>query len=201
MIWCLPKSVYCYGTSAINIRIEARKGQGNVWNQIAVVALIIRNSKSIKKFMRDRLTLRHKAKIHQEENATGITCEQTELVQALKEIIWQEKLADEKKIRGKEKRKEEGEAQGEHRQSAMERLGQTVKRHLEHFVDWNFLCLHGKLVQLSNFPSLNNVLGPVFSRCSSSSMPTVSFLPDLYSNVPRGRASGFKAVAEGYGRP
>ena len=41
MIWCLPKSVYCYGTSAINIRIEAGKGQGNVWNQIAVVALII----------------------------------------------------------------------------------------------------------------------------------------------------------------
>ena len=87
MIWCLPKSVYCYGTSAINIRIEARKGQGNVWNQIAVVALIIRNSKSMKKSMRDRLTLRHKAKIHQEENATRITCEQTELVQALKEII------------------------------------------------------------------------------------------------------------------
>ena len=55
MIWCLPKSVYCYGTSAINIRKEARKGQGNVWNQIAVVALIIRNSKSIKKSMRDRL--------------------------------------------------------------------------------------------------------------------------------------------------
>ena len=82
-------------------------------------------------------------------------------------------MADEKKLRGKEKRKEEGEAQGEHRQSAMERLGQTVKRRLEHFVDWNFLCLHGKLVQLSNFPSLNNVLGPVFSRCSSSSMPTV----------------------------
>ena len=26
MIWCLPKSVYCYGTSAINIRIEERKG-------------------------------------------------------------------------------------------------------------------------------------------------------------------------------
>lgn len=103
-------------------------------------------------------------------------------------------MAYEKKLRGKEKRKEEGEAQGENRQSAMERLGQTVKRHLEHFVDWNFLCLHWKLVQLSNFPSLNNVLGPVFSRCSSSSMPTVSFLLDLYSNVPRERASGFKAV-------
>ena len=177
-------------------RLSTSVGQGNVWNQIAVVALIIRNSKSIKKSMRDRLTLRHKAKIHQEENATGITCEQTELVQALKEIIWQEKLADEKKLRGKGKRKEEGEAQGEHMQSTMERLGQTVKRHLEHFVDWNFLCLHGKLVRLSNFLSLNNVLGPVFSRCSSSSMPTVSFLPDLYSNVPRGRASGFKCLKQ-----
>ena len=55
--------------------------------EIAVVALIIRNSKSIKKSLRDRLTLRHKAKIHQEENAPGITCERTELVQALKEII------------------------------------------------------------------------------------------------------------------
>ena len=40
--------------------------------------------------MKDRLTLlitKHKAKIRQEENATGITCEETELDQALEEII------------------------------------------------------------------------------------------------------------------
>ena len=43
-----------------------------------------------KRSPKDRLTLlitKHKAKISQEENATGITCEETELDQSLEEII------------------------------------------------------------------------------------------------------------------
>ena len=47
---------------------------------------------------RDRLTLlinKRKAKMRQEKNACGITCEETKLDQALEEIIDKEKLADE----------------------------------------------------------------------------------------------------------
>jgi len=55
-------------------------------------------------------------------------------------------LAGEKSFEVKKKEKEEGAARGEYRQSAMERLGQTVKRHFEHFDHSHFLCLHGKLV-------------------------------------------------------
>ena len=94
--------------------------------------------------MRDILTLlitKHKASKCQEENATGITCEETELVQALKEIIdrrsWPTKKAP---IEVKKEEKEEGSAREEHGQSAMERLGQTVKRHFEHFDPSHFLC-------------------------------------------------------------
>ena len=59
--------------------------------------------------MRGRLTLRHKAKIHQEENATGITCEETELVQALKEIIDRKSWATKKnsEVKKKERKKEQ----------------------------------------------------------------------------------------------
>ena len=49
----------------------------------------------------------HKEKIRQEKNATGITCEETELNQALEEIIEKENLADEKAPRQRKKRKKE----------------------------------------------------------------------------------------------
>ena len=49
--------------------------------------------------VRDRLTLlitKHKTEMRQEEKAPGITREETELDQALEEIIDKEKLANEK---------------------------------------------------------------------------------------------------------
>ena len=70
-----------------NIRIS--KEGGDVWNQMAV-NLSGLDQNANKGSMRDRLTLlitKHKAKIRQEENSTGITCEETELEQALEDII------------------------------------------------------------------------------------------------------------------
>ena len=90
------------------------------------------------RLVRDRLTLlitKYKAKIRQEENASGIDCEETELDQALEEIIDKEKLADEKSSEAKKKEKEEKSAAEEHRQSAMERLGQTKKRNADSETD------------------------------------------------------------------
>ena len=54
-----------------------------------------------------------KAKIRHKKNATGNTCEETELNQALEEITTGEVY----------EKKEEGAAREEHRQRAMERLG------------------------------------------------------------------------------
>ena len=77
-----------------------------------------------------------KAKVRQEKNATGITWEETELNQALEEII------DRRSLR----KKEEGAAREEYRQRAIERLGQTVKRHIGLFDHSHFLCFNEKLV-------------------------------------------------------
>lgn len=43
--------------------------------------------------------------MRQEENASGMACEETELDQALKEIIDKEKLADEKGSEAKKKKR------------------------------------------------------------------------------------------------
>ena len=77
------------------------KERGDVWNHIAVnlsgpdhPKFKVNNRSA-----RDRLTLlitKHKAKMRQEEKAPGITREETELDQALEEIIDKEKLANEK---------------------------------------------------------------------------------------------------------
>ena len=78
--------------------------------------------------------------MRQEEKAPGITREETELDQALEEIIVKEKLANKKKLRAKKQQKERKKvAAEEYRQSAMERLGQTVKRHVEHFIRISFV--------------------------------------------------------------
>ena len=66
-----------------------------------------------------------------EENASGISCQESELDQALEEIIDKEKLADEKCSEAKNKEKEEKAAEEEHRKAAMERLCQTKKRNVE----------------------------------------------------------------------
>ena len=116
------------------------KERGDVWNQIAINlnGLDHPKFKVNKRSVRDRLTLlitKYKAKIRQEENASGIACEETELDQALEEIIDKEKLADEKSSEAKKKEKEEKSAAEEHRQSAMERLGQTKKRNADSETD------------------------------------------------------------------
>ena len=49
------------------------------------------------------LITKHKAKIRQEENATGIACEETELDQAVEEIMTGE-VGQRKKREGKEKK-------------------------------------------------------------------------------------------------
>ena len=112
------------------------KERGDVWNQIALNlnGLDHPKFKVNKRSVRDRLSLlitKHKAKMRQEENASGINCEETELDQAIEEIIDKEKLADEKSSEAKKKEKEEKAAAKEHRKSAMERLGQTKKRNAE----------------------------------------------------------------------
>ena len=76
------------------------KERGDVWYQISVnlSGLDHAKFKVSKRSARDRLNLlitKHKAKIRQEENASGIICEEIELDQALEEIIDKEKLADE----------------------------------------------------------------------------------------------------------
>ena len=69
-----------------------RKERGDVWTQIGVnlSGLDHPKFKVNKRSVRVRLTLlitKHKEKIRQEENVTGITCEETELAQALEDII------------------------------------------------------------------------------------------------------------------
>ncbi|XP_044179772.1 capping protein inhibiting regulator of actin dynamics-like [Acropora millepora] len=112
------------------------KERGDVWNNIAINlnGLDHPRFKFSKRSVRDRLTLlitKYKAKIRKEENASGISCEETELDQALEEIIDKEKLADEKCSEAKNKEKEEKTAAEEHRKAAMERLSQTKKRNAE----------------------------------------------------------------------
>ena len=68
------------------------KERGDVWNQIALNlnGLDHPKFKVNKRSVRDRLTLlitKHKAKLRQEENASGIDCDETELDQAIEEII------------------------------------------------------------------------------------------------------------------
>ena len=109
------------------------KERGDVWNQIAI------NLNALDDTRREMLTLlitKHKAKICQEENASGIACKETELDQALEEIIDKEKLANKKSSEAKKKEKEEKAAEEEHRQSAMERLGQTKKGRIPIQAKW-----------------------------------------------------------------
>ena len=116
------------------------KERGDVWNQIALNLNGLDDPKFTvnKRSVRDRLTLlitKHKAKMRQEENASGIACEETELDRALEEIIDKEKSSNEKSSEAKNKEKEEKSAAEEHRKRAMERLGQTKKRNAESETD------------------------------------------------------------------
>ena len=85
------------------------KERGDVCDQITVNLSDLDHPKFKvnQRSMRVRLTLlitKHKAKIRQEENATGITCKDTELDLALEEIIDRRSWST-KNLRGKKKRK------------------------------------------------------------------------------------------------
>ena len=84
----------------------------------------------------------------QEENAAGITYEETKLDQALEEITGQRELGLRKRLRVTGKEKGEKAAADKHRLSAMDRLGQTVTRHFEHLIRISFvlcgLVVHSK---------------------------------------------------------
>ena len=84
------------------------KERGDVWNQITVNLSDLDHPKFKvnQRSMRVRLTLlitKHTAKIRQEENATGITCKDTELDLALEEIIDRRSWST-KNLRGKKKK-------------------------------------------------------------------------------------------------
>ena len=88
------------------------KEREDVWNNIAINlnGLDHPKFKVSKRSVRDRLTLlitKYKAKVREEENASGISCEESELDQALEEIIDKGKLADEKCSEAKNKEKED----------------------------------------------------------------------------------------------
>ena len=107
--------------------------RGDVWNEIAnnLNAMTEIRFKINKRSVRDRLTLiqgKYKAKMRQEEAASGVECEETELDQALGEISEKEKMAEELKELSSDKKKAEKAAAEEHRQQACERLGETKKR-------------------------------------------------------------------------
>ncbi|CAH3141166.1 unnamed protein product, partial [Pocillopora meandrina] len=112
------------------------KERGDLWNHIAINLNGFDHPKFQvnKRSTRDRLTLlitKNKTDMRQEENASRIAWEETELDQALKEIIDKEKLVNEKGSEAKKKEKEEKAAAEELRKTAMERLGHTQKRNSE----------------------------------------------------------------------
>lgn len=75
------------------------KERGEVWRQIALNLNSLASPifKVSKRSVRDRLTLlqtKYKEKIREEERASGIDCEETQLDAALEEILDKEKAAD-----------------------------------------------------------------------------------------------------------
>ena len=91
-----------------------------------------------KRSVRDRLTLlqaKYKEKIREEERASGIDCEETQLDTAVEEILDKEKAADMERNEQagtltKQHQSEKASAE-EVRRQAMERLGKTQKRNAD----------------------------------------------------------------------
>jgi len=112
-----------FGDGTLSVPIQEQRG--DVWNSIAINPNGLDHPifKVNKRSVRDRLTLlitNYKTKVRKEENASGISCDESELDQALQEIIDKEKLADENSSEAKNKDKEEKTAAEEHRKTAME---------------------------------------------------------------------------------
>ena len=90
--------------------------------------------KVLNRSVRDRLTLlqqKHKAKMRMEEAASEIDCQETKLDKALEEIMEKEKAATDARSLQDDNKKTEKAAAKEHRNRAVERLGETKKRNAE----------------------------------------------------------------------
>ena len=112
------------------------KERGDSWNEIAnnLNASEHPTFKVSKRSVRDRLTLlqqKYKAKMKMEEAASGIDCQETKLDKALEEIIEKEKTATDARSLQDDNKKTEKAAAEEHRNRAVERLGETKKRNAE----------------------------------------------------------------------
>ena len=113
------------------------KERGEIWGQIALNLnkLASPKFKVSKRSVRDRLTLlqtKFKEKMRDEERASGIDCEETQLDAAIEEILDKEKAADiersEQSGTLNKKQEDEKASAEEVRRQAMERLGKTQKR-------------------------------------------------------------------------
>lgn len=116
------------------------KERGEVWGQIALNLNSLASPifKVSKRSVRDRLTLlqtKYKEKIREEERASGIDCEETQLDAALEEILDKEKAADMERNEQAgtltKKHQIEKASAEEVRRQAMERLGNTQKRNAD----------------------------------------------------------------------
>lgn len=116
------------------------KERGEVWGQIALNLNSLASPifKVSKRSVRDRLTLlqtKYKEKTREEERASGIDCEETQLDAAVEEILDKEKAADMERNEqagtlSKKYQSEKASAE-EVRRQAMERLGKTQKRNAD----------------------------------------------------------------------
>lgn len=111
------------------------KERGEIWGRIAHLNSVNSSKfKVSKRSVRDRFTLlqtKYKEKIREEERASGIDCEETQLDAALEEITEKERAADLERndkagVVNKENESEKESAE-EVREQAMERLGKTQK--------------------------------------------------------------------------
>ena len=116
------------------------KERCEIWGQIAVNLNSLRSPKFrvSKRSVRDRLTLlqtKYKEKIREEERASGIHCEETQLDAALEEIAEEERAADlerNDKASAVNKKNESEKASAEEvRLQALERLDKTQKRNAD----------------------------------------------------------------------
>ena len=116
------------------------KERGEVWGQIALNLNSLASPifKVSKRSVRDRLTLlqtKYKEKIREEERASGIDCEETQLDAAVEEILDKEKAADMERNEQAgtltKKHQSEKASAEEVRRQAMERLDKTQKRNAD----------------------------------------------------------------------
>lgn len=116
------------------------KERGEIWGRIALHLNSVNSSKFkvSKRSVRDRFTLlqtKYKEKIREEERASGIDCEETQLDAALEQITEKERAADlernDKAGVVNKKNESEKESAEEVREQAMERLGKTQKRNAD----------------------------------------------------------------------